>query len=118
MKFIIDAQLPPDLAQLFQQAGHDCTHTINLPKKNLTSDQTINKLSVEEKLILVTKDTDFFHSYLINKEPYKLVFVTVGNMKLSDVLKFFTLHIPEIITLISTNGMLEVNKEGVKIISE
>ena len=118
MKFLIDAQLPPSLAQSFQQAGQDCIHTLDLPERNHTSDQTINKLTISDNLILVTKDTDFFHSYLINKEPYKLVFVTVGNMKLNELKKFFESHIIEIIAAITDNGMIEVNKNGIKIISE
>ena len=69
MKFLIDAQLPPSLAQSFQQAGQDCIHTLDLPERNHTSDQTINKLTISDNLILVTKDTDFFHSYLSIKSP-------------------------------------------------
>ena len=46
MKFLLDAQLPPSLKQLFIDNGFDCIHTLDLEKGNDTSDKTINKLSV------------------------------------------------------------------------
>ena len=89
MKFLIDAQLPATLARLFIEAGFDCMHTLSLPDKNLTTDQAINSLSLKESRLLITKDTDFFHSYLLYKEPYKLVFITVGNLRLKELHKSF-----------------------------
>ncbi len=116
MKFLLDAQLPASLTKLFIEAGFDCLHTLSLPDKNLTSDQAIKALSMKESRILITKDTDFFHSYLLNKEPYKLVFITVGNLRLKELHKIFETHLPKIIFAINDNGMIELNKQGVKII--
>ncbi|CAN5253082.1 hypothetical protein BH20BAC1_BH20BAC1_17620 [soil metagenome] len=69
MKFLLDAQLPPSLKQLFINKGYDCIHTLDLELGNDTPDKTINKISVEEKRILITKDSDFFDSFIKN-EPY------------------------------------------------
>ncbi|MEO6638714.1 MAG: DUF5615 family PIN-like protein [Ginsengibacter sp.] len=79
MKFLIDAQLPPSLKQIFIDYGYDCIHTLDLESGNDTSDQRINKLSIEEERILITKDSDFYQSFIIRKEPYKLIFVKLGN---------------------------------------
>jgi len=38
MKFIIDAQLPKKLASIFEQAGYDTLHTLDLPNQNFTKD--------------------------------------------------------------------------------
>jgi len=49
MKFLIDAQLPPSLKQLFISKGYDCIHTFDLESGNDTTDKIINKVSIEEK---------------------------------------------------------------------
>lgn len=56
MKFLIDAQLPRRLAFLLLQAGHDTLHTLDLPKKNSTPDEEINRVAAQEERIVVTKD--------------------------------------------------------------
>jgi predicted nuclease of predicted toxin-antitoxin system len=117
MKFIVDAQLPKRLTQLFLKTGFSCSHTSDLPFGNLTSDSEIRRLSMLSNLIVITKDTDFFHSYLLRKEPYKLVFVAVGNLKLSDLITHFESLLPNIIDAIRTNGMIEINLQGVKVIT-
>ena len=48
MKFLLDAQLPPSLKQLFIENGHDCFHTLDLEMGNDTADKIINQLSVLE----------------------------------------------------------------------
>jgi predicted nuclease of predicted toxin-antitoxin system len=101
MNFLVDAQLPKSLTECFIKAGHDCKHTLQLPLGNLTSDSEIRRLSVQEKLILITKDTDFFHSYLLKKEPYKLIFVTVGNLKLAELVNHFEVHLPKFLKLLT-----------------
>ncbi len=65
MKFLIDAQLPQSLKQLFLENEHDCIHTLDLPFGNLTPDKIINKISIEENRILITKDSDFFTALLL-----------------------------------------------------
>jgi predicted nuclease of predicted toxin-antitoxin system len=116
MNFIIDAQLPPSLTSLFIKHGYDCIHTIDLPQKNHTPDKLIRKLSLEQNRIVITKDTDFFHSFILRKEPYKVVFVTVGNMRLGELKKLFEFHFLKIIAAIESHGMIEVSKNGVIII--
>ena len=66
MKFLIDAQIPRSLKQLFINKGYDCIHTPDLESGNDTTDKIINKISTEEKRIVITKDSDFYHSFIIN----------------------------------------------------
>ena len=65
MKFLVDAQLPPSLALLLRKKGHDAIHTLDTPDKNNSSDREICTISIREKRIVITKDTDFYHSFLI-----------------------------------------------------
>ena len=74
MKFLIDAQLPMRIANLLENLGCDVIHTKNLPLKNATPDSEINKLSILEQRIVITKDKDFWlfgtcYAKLLNKMP-------------------------------------------------
>ncbi len=59
MKFLIDAQWPPSLKELFVSRGFDCIHTLDLEQKNDTPDGIINFISVSQERILIKKDSDF-----------------------------------------------------------
>lgn len=48
MKFLIDAQLPPSLKQIFISRGYDCIHTLDLELQNETPDRIINSLSIKQ----------------------------------------------------------------------
>jgi predicted nuclease of predicted toxin-antitoxin system len=58
MKLLLDAHLPASLAQYFPR--HDVLHTSLLPEGNLTSDRTINEISILEDRVLITKDSEFY----------------------------------------------------------
>lgn len=88
MKFLLDAQLPPSLKQIFLENGHDCIHTLDLVHGNNTPDKTITSLSISEQRIVITKDSDFYDSFLVKGEPYKLVLVKLGNTSKKDLIDF------------------------------
>jgi len=111
MKFLLDAQLPPSLKQVFQEAGYDCIHTLDLELGNETPDQVINQLSVAEQRIVVTKDSDFFDSFVIKSEPYKLILVKLGNTSKKELIQFFRNQIEEIVERIKQEKMILLRKE-------
>jgi len=45
MNFLVDAQLPRRLAYRLRDAGHDALHTLDLPKRNRTTDAEIHEIS-------------------------------------------------------------------------
>ena len=110
MKFLIDAQLPPSLKQIFISRGYDCIHTLDLESGNDTTDKIINKILIEEGRILITKDSDFYHSFIIKKEPFKLIFVKLGNTSKNDLVDFFINKFSEIISEIEKDDMILLSK--------
>lgn len=112
MKFLLDAQLPPSLKKLFTDNGYDCIHTIDLEQGNDTSDKMINKISVAERRILVTKDNDFIDSFIVKNEPFKLILVKLGNVSKKELLQIFTSQFAEIIKKIDAGNMILLRKEG------
>jgi predicted nuclease of predicted toxin-antitoxin system len=59
MNFLIDAQLPPSLLAVFEAAGHDSIHTLDMPDQNASRGGLLNEVSIVERRVLVTKDTVF-----------------------------------------------------------
>ena len=56
----------------------EATHTLELPEGNRTTDQALIKLSLADHAILITKDSDFVQSFLLKREPWKLLLVSTG----------------------------------------
>lgn len=80
IKFLIDAQLPFSLALFLNEKGFDARHTDDLPNKDRSTDDEIRNLANEENRIVITKDNDFFDSYILSKSPARLLLVSTGNI--------------------------------------
>jgi predicted nuclease of predicted toxin-antitoxin system len=115
MKFIVDAQLPRRLAYFLQNAGYDTIHTLDLPQQNATPDSNINTLSIEQERIVITKDADFVDSFLTIRQPYKLLLITTGNIRNSQLELLFTTHLPQIIELLTQHSYIEINQTAIVI---
>ena len=109
MKFIVDAQLPRSLAQLLVSLGYDTIHTLDLPLKNATGDTFINKISINQSRIVISKDSDFYDSFKAKKEPYKLLYLTVGNLRNSQLLSLFSNNINIIVNELNASDVVEMN---------
>ena len=84
MKFLVDAQLPRRLAGWLREAGHDARHTLELRLGNRTPDHTLVELAALEQRVVVTKDSDFVQSFLLNGEP-ALFLISTGNIANDDL---------------------------------
>ena len=110
MKFIIDAQLPKLLAQWLRERGYDAIHTLELPDKNRTGDDIINQISLLEKRIVISKDSDFYNRYFRKVEPYKLIYLTTGNIPNPELLTLFEKNLERIISAIEYNYVVEITR--------
>ena len=113
MKFLIDAHLPPSLRAVFQAAGHDAIHTLDLQDKNTSRDGLLNEISMAEMRVVVTKDTDFYYSHLLHARPWKLVIVRTGNMGLKATKLMFENHLPEIEAALHVCTLVELDQQKV-----
>lgn len=112
MKFLVDAQLPRRLTYRLRDAGHDATHTLDLPLRNRTRDEEINDLSVRESRVLITKDADFVNSFWLSGEPRKLLFVSTGNITNAELEDIFVPQIQTIVTAFETYDYLELTRNN------
>lgn len=108
MKFIIDAQLPYLLCDLLKSKDFDVIHTLDLPEGNRTTDKEIQHIAMNESRVLITKDKDFMHSFLLQGIPPKLLLVRVGNMRNSMLLSLFRQNIEFVISLLEDADFVEV----------
>lgn len=111
MKFLVDAHIPKRLTIYLRAEGHDAIHTLDLPLKNQTPDSTINKISMDEQHVVVTKDADFIDSHLLRGEPYKLLLVSTGNIRNSDLLQLFRQNMGQIIEALQAYSYIELNSD-------
>ena len=113
MKFLVDAQLPERLARRLREKGHDVLHTKDLPAGNATTDEEINKLSLGEKRIVISKDVDFFNAFLVHGKPYKLLFVTTGNINNATLETLFLSHLDDLDMLFQQHQVIELSRTAI-----
>jgi predicted nuclease of predicted toxin-antitoxin system len=110
MKFIIDAHLPKTLAYSLREKGFDALHTSELPNGNDTTDTEINRLSIAENRIVVSKDADFYDSFTAKKEPYKLLQVKTGNIKNTELIALFERNMELIIKQLNESSVVQISQ--------
>ncbi len=113
MKFLVDAHLPRRLAALLRQAGYDAIHTLDLPLGNRTTDTIINELSANEQRTVVTKDSDFVDSFVLRRQPWKLLLVSTGNIRNDELMPLFLANIDQIAEAFDTFDFIEINRTNV-----
>jgi predicted nuclease of predicted toxin-antitoxin system len=113
VKFLVDAHLPPRLCALLNQHGHDAVHTLQLPDQNATKDRIINQVSLAEERIVISKDSDFFYSHLLQGRPWKLLLVKTGNISMRDVCALFERNLSVIETALEHHTLVEIDRAAV-----
>lgn len=113
MKFLVDAQLPIRLARFLQESGHDAMHTRDLPQQNATPDTEINVISMQQERIVITKDVDFVNSFLTIQHPYKLLLITTGNIKNSELEALFSTNLQTLSNQFEQHFYIEMSQDSV-----
>lgn len=114
MKLLLDSQLPQSLTAYFK--GYYVIHTFSLMDQHRTSDNDIRQISALKKRAVVTKDSDFFHSFMATNEPYKLVLVKLGNMRVQELKMYFQENAKKIVELLDENSLLILEKNRIRIL--
>ena len=109
MKFLVDEQLPFPLVKWLRANGFDAIHASSLGKGTRIPDSQINQQSMVENRVVISKDVDFFNTFLLKKEPFKLLYLTTGNIKNADLLALFEANFEKIQSLLSEFDVVEMN---------
>ncbi|MEM6647435.1 MAG: DUF5615 family PIN-like protein [Bacteroidota bacterium] len=114
MKFLVDAQLPRGLCRYFRERGHDAIHTLDLPTGNRTPDEVINQRSVVEGRVVVTKDSDFVDSLIVRGVPHKLLLVSTGNIRNSELEALFSQNVDALAVGFDMYDFIEIDQSALR----
>ena len=115
MNFLVDAQLPIALSEWLCSLGHDSIHTLSLPNQNRTSDTEILNHAEKENRIILSKDVDFYESFILQGRPKKLLLITTGNISNQELLKIFQNNLNKIIQLFDHHLLIEMDKNNLTV---
>ncbi len=101
MRFLVDAQLPPSLARLLSQHGHEALHVTDIGPGDAT-DHVLWRYALDEGAVLITKDEDFSTMSLLEPDAPVVVWVRVGNTRRQALLGWFEPLIDQIVSLIES----------------
>ncbi len=93
MKFLVDAQLPPQLAVWLRNAGHDAHHVQEVDLRD-AADSAIRAYAAGIGAIVVTKDRDFTPA---GETAIKVVWVRTGNLGTRALIDRMELALPQIL---------------------
>ncbi len=93
MKFLLDAHIPPRLAEQLSGLGHDAMHVRTMPAANATADDDIIALADLESRVVVTKDSDFRDARQATGRPARLLLVKTGNLSRDELVAIMLAHL-------------------------
>lgn len=85
MRFLVDAQLPPALAQWLKARGHDAQHVRELGLE-AKPDRLVLAQTVKTGAVIVTKDADFSNA-LVMAADCQVVWLRQGNATSASLLR-------------------------------
>jgi predicted nuclease of predicted toxin-antitoxin system len=88
-------------------------HTDDLPNQERTTDEEIWEVSIKHNRIVITKDSDFLSSHLINDIPKKLLLVSTGNIINQELFLLFNKYFDEIVKLFEQYDLVEINNKEI-----
>ena len=112
VKFLVDAQLPGQMAEWLRAAGLDAIHTDDLPDVDRTPDEAIIEIADAEDRVVVSKDWDFVDLHLLLGRPTKLLHVSTGNIRNRELKVLMVPLIPDIVREFGTHAFLELGLNG------
>jgi len=113
MKFIVDAQLPAMLCDILRSVGFEAEHVDALPQGDETPDGDIAAHADREGLMVITKDSDFYHAHMIKNKPKMLFLITTGNLKNRALFDHIRNNAVTIRALLETCNYIELSNSGV-----
>ena len=113
MRFLVDAQLPRRFAAWLRDQGHDAVHTLDLPEGNRTSDAAITALATHQQRVVVSKDADFVESYILRREPERLLLASTGNITNAALEAPRLANLDTMLEALETAYFVELHQSGI-----
>ena len=89
MRFLVDNQLPPSLARLLRDRGHDAEHVFE-SGLHLLDDRALWARALADARIVVSKDEDFLYLSSQPSDTGQFLWVRLGNCRNDALLAAFS----------------------------
>jgi predicted nuclease of predicted toxin-antitoxin system len=100
IRFIIDQQLPPMLAERLRQAGHEAVHVREIGMSG-AKDSNIWRHAAKHGYVVISKDRDFVPPSGLAAERGPLVWIRCGNVTNAALWRLLSRMLPDIVRLLS-----------------
>jgi len=108
-RFLVDVNLPYYFS-LWKDK--DYIHQSDIDKG--WSDKQIWDYAATHNLIIITKDTDFYHAVLTTPPPPKVIHLRIGNMRISQLHDFLNKVWPDVLSLVKTCKLVTVYPDRIE----
>ena len=115
MKFLLDTQVPKKLSLFLIYRGYNSLYTLAFPHQNRSKESKLNRLYIEEKRMLVSKDTDIIESLLISDKLYKLLYINTRNITNKSLQELFMHNLDQCVSLLEKNRFVELTSENIMV---
>ncbi len=110
-RFLIDVNLP----KYFQFFNSDkFIHVVDIDPQ--MTDSKIWQYALDNHLVILTKDSDFYHKCILSLNSPKIVYFQLGNMTIKDLHDYFTANWESIISHLSTGNLILAKQSSIEII--
>lgn len=97
MRFLVDTQLPPRMAEWLSARGCPSQHTTAFPEGFLLKDAEIREIAIDKDQIIITKDSDFEDFYFIKGAPPRILLIAIGNCSNAELFELLDKNLEQII---------------------
>ncbi|MHA7872667.1 MAG: DUF5615 family PIN-like protein [Hyphococcus sp.] len=105
MRFLIDAQLPPNLAERLRKLGHEAEHVAEIGMGN-AKDTEIWAQAIASGSVIVSKDQDFAERATYAREKAPVIWIRLGNTTSVTLWRIIEPSLAEIMIALKAGEML------------
>ncbi len=80
----------------------------------MTTDGVINRISLDDLRVVISKDTDFFFSHTLHGRPWKLLLVKTGNISTRELCALLEHNLLAIEAALEGHTLVEIDRLAVK----
>lgn len=111
LSFLVDVNLPKYFS-FFNDSVFSFVSDINLQM----SDTEIWDYALKNKLVIITKDTDFYSRFLVSENAPKIIYFQLGNSSLKQLHQYFNDNWDKIQTEIETSRLIIAKENHIECI--
>jgi len=115
VRVLVDAHLPYHLSEFLSAHKIQSKHTLDIPKKNATSDSEIIRFADDENRIMISKDSDFLDNYILDGSPKKLLIVSTGNINNQNLVRLLEKNLETLKSLFEEHSVIEIDEEEIQV---